>query len=272
MTDERPDERTEIDAEPSEETLPVGDRAEQSFEQPAPDSDEPTRTSRDVLYEQIGITLMNAGVVSPAAQFMADVRAAAGFRVSPREAVVAVEQMASAREPISVETVAEMVGTLRGDRSTRQQRHAAAWRTLGAQLTLRDLDGSPEGQRAFIGIAHAIAGRRATDALLLQIALTIAEQGQRLDAETVGKVGKRLAASAPDIVAEQLPALVEREVRTLARESRVPARPPKKPKRPVTTGAWSQAHNPGARKWRPGGRRRRKIQFPPKQQPEPFER
>ena len=233
---------------------------------------EQERTSRDVLYEQIGMTLVNAGVISPAAQFVADVRAVAGFRVSPREIVVAVEQMAGAHQIINVDTVAEMVSTLRGDRSSRQQRHAEAWRTLGAQLALRDLDGSPEGQRSFIGIAHAIAGRRATDALLLQIALTLAEQGQRLDAETVGKVGKRLAASAADIDPDQITGLIEREMRGLLRESRTQGRPPKKPKRPVKTGAWSQAHNPGARKWRPGGRRRRKIQFPPKDRPEPFER
>lgn len=225
-----------------------------------------------MLYEQIGITLMNAGVVSPAAQFIGEVRGAAGFRVSPREVVVAVEQMAAAREPITVESVAAMVATLRGDRSTRQQRHADAWRTLGAQLAMRELDGSPEGQRAFIGTAHAIAGSRATDALLLQIALAMADQGQRLDAELVGKLGKRLAVSAADTGPDQLPALIERELRSLQRDARAPARGPKKPKRPVKTGAWSQAHNPGARKWRPGGRRRRKIQFPPKPKPEPFER
>lgn len=67
------------------------ERADEPFDRPEPDAEEASRTSRDVLYEQIGITLMNAGVVSPAAQFIADVRGAAGFRVSPREVVVAVE-------------------------------------------------------------------------------------------------------------------------------------------------------------------------------------
>jgi hypothetical protein len=237
-------------------------------EPPDPARVEPARTSRDVLYEQIGLRLMNAGVVSPAATFITDVRAVAGFRASPREIVVAVEQIAGANEPITVEAVAGLVDTMRGGRSTRQQRHSDAWRTLGAQLALRGMDGTPEGQRSFIGIAHAIAGRSATDALLLQIALTLADQGQRLEAETVGKVGKRLAASAADIQPEQLPGLVEREVRGLLRD----ARAPKKVKRQVRTGPMSQAHNPGARKWRPGGRRRRKIQFPPKPKPEPFER
>ena len=253
MSESQSDQQPELEADQTEESVDASDSG---------------RTSRDVLYEQIGVALMNAGVVSPAAEFVANVRSAAGFRVSPREVVVAVEQMAAAREPISVESVAQMVTTLRGDRSTRQQRHADAWRTLGAQLAIRDQDGSPEGQRAFIGIAHAIAGRRATDALLLQIALTLAEQGQRLDAETVGKVGKRLASSAADIAPDQLPGLVERELRSLTRAERKP----KGPKRPVATGTWSQAHNPGARKWRPGGRRRRKIQFPPKPKPDPFER
>ncbi|HEX5164051.1 MAG TPA: hypothetical protein VFV93_01545 [Thermomicrobiales bacterium] len=233
-------------------------------------ADEAPRTSRDVLYEQIGLRLMNAGVVSPAATFITDVRAAAGFRVSPREVVVAVEQIAGANEPITVEAVAGLVETMRGGRSARQQRHADAWRTLGAQLALRGMDGTPEGQRAFIGIAHAVAGRNATDALLLQIALTLAEQGQKLDAETVGKVGKRLAASAADIQPEQLPGLVEREVRGLLRDARSPKTKKSRPQ--VRTGPMSQAHNPGARKWRPGGRRRRKIQFPPKPKPEPFER
>jgi hypothetical protein len=238
---------------------------------PAPPPDEPSRTSRDALYEQLGIMLMNAGVVSPASRFITDVRRAAGFRVSPREAVVAVEQMAGARQPITVESVAAMIDTLRGDRSSRQQRHSDAWRTLGAQLALRDLDGSPEGQRAFLGAAHAAAGPRATDALLLQIALTMADKGQRLDPELVGKVGKRLATSAADIDPEQLPPLVERELHSVLRDVRAAERG-KKPKRPVTTGSWSQAHNPGARKWRPGGRRRRKIQPAPKSNPDPFER
>jgi hypothetical protein len=246
-------------------------RADEPQDQAPTSSDEPDRTSRDVLYEQISITLMNAGIVSPAAQFISDVRREAGFRVSPREVVVAVEQMAGARQPVTVESVAEMVSTLRGDRSTRQQRHADAWRTLGAQLAMRDLDGSPEGQRAFIGTAHATAGPRATDALLLQIALAMADKGQRLDPELVGKVGKRLATSAADIDPEQLAPLVERELHGLLRDVRADARG-KKPKRPVTTGSWSQSHNPGARKWRPGGRRRRKIQFPEKPKPDPFER
>jgi hypothetical protein len=236
--------------------------------EPVREQTESPRSSRDVLYEQIGLRLMNAGVVSPAATFITDVRAAAGFRVSPREVVVAVEQIAGANEPVTVEAVASLVETLRGGRSSRQQRHADAWRTLGAQLALRGMDGTPEGQREFIGIAHAIAGRNATDALLLQVALTLAEQGQRLDAETVGKVGKRLAASAADVQPEQLHGLVEREVRGLLRD----ARSPKKTRRTVRTGPMSQVHNPGARKWRPGGRRRRKIQFPPKPKPEPFER
>lgn len=264
MTDQRPDEQPDFEAQRPEDELAAVDQPEHS----ATEHDQPDRTSRDVLYEQIGVALMNAGVVSPAAQFIADVRTAAGFRASPREVVIAVEQMSGANEPVSVESVANMVETLRGGRSTRQQRHADTWRTLGAQLAMRGQDGSPEGQRAFIGVAHAIAGRRATDALLLQIALTLAEQGQRLDAETVGKVAKRLAASAADIHPDQLSGLVERELRTLIRNERAP----KKPKRPVTTGSWSQAHNPGARKWRPGGRRRRKIQFPPKPKPDPFER
>lgn len=228
----------------------------------------PERTSRDVMYEQIGVVLVNNGVFSPAAEFIAHVRKEAGFRVSPREVVVAVEQIAGANQPVNVSSVATMVATLRGGRSARQQRHADEWRTLGAQLALRNLDGSPEGQRAFIGIAHAIAGKRATDALLLQIALTLAEQNKPLDPETVGRIGKRLAISAADIYPEQLPELVEREIRSLTRD----ARNPKKTKQPVRTGAYSQAHNPGARKWRPGGLRRRKIKPPPKPRNEPFER
>jgi len=265
LTEQRPDEQPDIDASLPDDERRIG-------EQPAAEIDEPGRTARDVLYEQIGIALMNAGVVSPVAQFIADVRGVAGFRVAPRDVAVAVDQMASAHEPVNVDTVAEMVSALRGGRSTRQQRHADSWRTLGAQLAMRGQDGSPEGQRAFIGIAHAIAGPKSTDALLLQIALTLAGKGQRLEAETVGKVGKRLAASAADIDPDQMTRLVERELRSLTRAERVPQRAPKAPKRPVKTGAWSQAHNPGARKWRPGGRRRRKIQFPPKQAPEPFER
>jgi hypothetical protein len=259
LTEQHPDEQPELDAITADGT---------SESQIAGSDSVANRTSREVLYEQIGVALMNAGVVSPAAQFITDVRAAAGFRASPREVAVAAEQMAAMHEPVTVETVAEMVATLRGDRSTRQQRHADAWRTLGVQLAMRGQDGSPEGQRAFIGTAHALAGRDATDGLLLQIALLLADQGQRLDAETVGRVGKRLAASAADIAPEQLAGLVERELRALTREARRPKRPP----RTVSAGNKSQAHNPGARKWRPGGRRRRKIQLPPKPKTDPFER
>ncbi|MGH9174141.1 MAG: hypothetical protein ACRD1H_07270 [Vicinamibacterales bacterium] len=249
----------------SENVQPIGAPDE------APDT---SRTARDALYEQIGLALVKAGVISPASQFVADVRQQVGFRASPREVVVAVEQIAAAGGPVTVESVAKMVASLRGGRSTRQQRHTDAWRTLGAQLELRGLDGSPEGQRSFIGIAHAIAGKRATDSLLLRIALALVANDQRLDAELVGRVGKRLAHSAADIPADALPALVEREIRALVRDERRPkkGKRPIKAKRVVATGSRSQIHNPGARKWRPGGRRRRKIQFPPEKKREPFER
>ena len=83
--------------------------------------------------------------------------------------------------------------------------------------------------------ARAVAGNRATDALLLQIALKLADQGQRLDANVVGKLGRRLAPSAADIEADQLPVLIERELRGLQREDAAVPRSVEVPDHPHRT-------------------------------------
>lgn len=228
----------------------------------------PGRTSRDALYEQLGIDLLNAGIGMPAAQFVAAVRARAGFRAAPRQIVAVVQELARSAQPISVETVARIVGELRGYTSSRQRRHADQWRALGSALALRGLDGSPAGQRAFIGAARSKAGHHASDALLLSIALTLAELGRALDPELVGELGKRLGRRVHGFTPEQIVALTRAELRDLGRERAAAGRPKV---RSSSAGRRNQAKRPpgpntGARTWRPGGRRRRGL-IPRKPEP-----
>jgi hypothetical protein len=216
------------------------------------------RTARDDLYEQLAIELANAGISVPAGEFVAEVRAVAGYRVNPRQIVSVTQEMARTGQPISAEAVARVVGLLRGYSSSRQQRHAGQWRALGAALATRGLDGTPAGQRAFIGQARAVAGQHVSDGVLLAIALALVNSRRALDAELVGQIGKRLARTAhglPDDAVEAL-ALAEfrdisrtrsREGKPKARSSSAQRRKPKPPPRP----------NFNTRKWRPGGRRRR---------------
>jgi hypothetical protein len=96
---------------------------------------------------------------------------------------------------------------MRGYSSSRQRRHADQWLALGSALALRGLDGSPAGQRGFIGHARRIAGQHVSDALLLSIALTIAEIGRALEPETIGELGKRLARSADGMAPDEIAAL-----------------------------------------------------------------
>lgn len=186
---------------------------------------ETPRTSRDVLYESIGIGLVNAGVLIPATTFVDDVRRVAGFRVSPREVAVAVDQAVQSAQQVTVEQVATIVAGTRGNRSQRQQRHAADWRALGALLSMRGLDGSPSGQRAFIGAARSVAGQRATDSLLLGIALALADLGAALESNNVGLIARRLATSAPDLSRDDIATLVKNELRAIGREKSAAGRP-----------------------------------------------
>lgn len=216
------------------------------------------RTSRDVLYETIGIELINAGVFTPAAEFVDQVREAAGSRLAPRQIATAVSQLARAEHTISPEAVVEIISATSGDRSSRQQRHADDWRSLGATLALQGGDGSPEGQRTFIGIARAVAGPNTNDTLLLRVALALAETGQALDPDIVGKIAKRLSKSSADLAPDDYPALVQRELRAVRRARRErTAR-----SRRSSVGSRRQASNqsttgdrPGPRKLRPGNRR-----------------
>jgi hypothetical protein len=233
------------------------------------DQQDAPRTSRSALYESIGIQLINAGLMTPAAVFVGEVRAAAGFRVSPREVSVAVTQMARSGQPIRAEGIAQLVSGARGDRSQRQQRNADDWRTLGALLTLRGLDGSPEGQRDFIGSARNFGGRNAGDRLLLQVAIALAELGVALDSETVGKVARRLAPSAADLDADDMPGLVQQELRLMRRDESRQRTKVRAQRR--ASAAENQARNEGTRRWKPGGRRRRKIKRLPEQRERRYE-
>jgi hypothetical protein len=224
--------------------------------------------ARNALYEAIGVALLNAGVQQPASEFVAAVRAAAGFRVAPRQVAAAVDELGRAGQLVDVATVAALVKGVRGPAAERQRRHADDWRALGAALALRGLDGTPEGQRAFVGAARQAAGPLATDSLLLTVALTIAGEGRALLAPTVGAVAKRIARSAPDLTSAEIVSLTQSELRALDRPRR--QLPPKRrsssaARRPAPPGRQQtdvRTHKPGKRRWAPGGRRRRTIKFP----------
>ena len=220
------------------------------------------------MYEAIAVALLNAGVQQPATAFVTDVRAAAGYRVPPRQIAAAVDELQRAGQLIDVTAVAEVVQAVRGLGAERQRRHAEDWRALGAALALRGLDGSPAGQRAFVGAARHAAGPRATDSLILTIALTVAGEGRALSAPTVGTVANALARSAPDLTAADIAQLTRVELRKLDRPAR--QLPPKRrsssaarrPASPSRQAADVRTHKPGKRRWAPGGRRRRTIKFP----------
>jgi hypothetical protein len=212
-------------------------------------TDDRQRTSRDELYEAIGLHLANAGLLVPASDFVDEVRAKASFRVSPREVLTAVSQIAKTSHAISADSVAQVAAQTRGERSHRQHRYADQWRALGALLTLRGLDGSPEGQRAFIGEARHAAGKRPSDLDILRVALAIAEIGSMLDTTVIGKVARRLSSMSASLSEDELRGAVQHEVRMLRREStRGTGR---------IAGARPPASGVVTRRWRPGGRKNR---------------
>lgn len=228
-------------------------------------SDEVDRTgpARDELYQSIAIRLLNAGIVTPAADFVAEVRREAGFRASPRQIRAALDGLVDAEEEVSVEAVTGLVSAARGNRSQRQRRRAPEWQALGTALALQGQDGSPVGQRDFIGTARQIAGPHATDALLLKVSLALAGEGFDLDIRTVARIAKRLARSAEDLSDDQLTSQILREFSKQQRDRA------SRPRQRSSVGARrEQMHHParfnkpGKRRWKPGGRRRRTIQFP----------
>jgi hypothetical protein len=211
------------------------------------------------------MALVQAGVFVPAAQFVDDVRQAAGFRASPRQIGAALEEMTRAGQPVTADAVADVVSGSRGELAERQHRHAVDWRALGAALAVRGMDGSPQGQRAFIGAARRTAGPHANDALLLSVALAIAGERSTLDPELVGKVARRIAKSAGDLTPDDIAALAMTELRNVIRSQRRVAAS----RRSATSAARRvnprsgevQTRKPGKRAWAPGGRRRRTIRF-----------
>ncbi len=216
------------------------------------------------MYQSMAVKLVNSGVRTPAAEFVKEVRAAAGFRASPRQITAALDGLSDAGEPIDVDSVAGVVVRSQGDRSQRQRRNAREWNALGAALTLQGLDGTPEGQREFLGITRQVAGSHANDALLLQISLVLAGEGIELSSRTVGLIGKRLATSAPDLTEQQVADQALREYARLTRPQPTPRQQRKTSVAARRTGPVEYQNKPGKRRWKPGGRRRRTIHFPEK--------
>lgn len=221
-----------------------------------------TGSARDSLYDSIAIKLVNAGINVPVSEFVQLVRAEAGFRASPRQISAAIEGLDSTGKVINVEGVSELVKASRGDRSQRQRRNAEDWNALGAALTIQNQDGSPEGQREFIGIARQVAGPHATDALLLHVSRILAESKSRLEPQSVGLVAKRLARSAADLSPDQLSEQVLREFRSQRDQRRS-----RQNRRATDARRWhvdgeAVTNKPGKRRWKPGGRRRKTITFP----------
>lgn len=124
--------------------------------------------------------------------FLVAVRRAAGWRVSPREVDAALEALALTDEDPTPRQVAEIATATRGDRSQRQRRHSDLWRALGTHLVAQSQPGDPEAQREFIGEARIVGGSRLSDPFLLNVAIAVAETGQRLDAAFVGEVARWL--------------------------------------------------------------------------------
>lgn len=114
---------------------------------------------------------------------LADVRKAAGWRVSPRHLDVALIALDEVGEEPTVTRVAEIVTAFHGDGSKRQKRNADLWRLLGAQLAVRGKPSDPDAQLAFIGRAKALADEKVADSDLLLVATALAGANHPLTPE-----------------------------------------------------------------------------------------
>jgi hypothetical protein len=135
-----------------------------------------------------------SGSETPAsAEFVREVRRAAGWRVAPRHIDAAVQALNEIGEAPTAERVAEIATELHGGRSQRQRRNADLWRLLGAQLTARGKPGDPDAQQAFIGRARAECQVAVSDAMLLTIATSLANANHPLTPVMTGQVADLLA-------------------------------------------------------------------------------
>lgn len=118
--------------------------------------------------------------------FVAEVRKAAGFRISPRAVSPILEALRRRGRPINPAAVAELVKVVEaGDASARQRRNAYFWRLLGAYLALEGKPAHREAQRAFIGRVRRLVQQQYPDRVLLEIAVAIGAAGFPLGASTV---------------------------------------------------------------------------------------
>lgn len=150
--------------------------------------------------------------------FLAAVRRAAGWRVSPRQLAAALEAIADSAEEATPARVAEVASAARGEPSARQRRHGDLWRTLGAQLIVQGRPGDPAAQSAFIGAARTAARRNVSDLLLINVALELATEGRPLDPALVGSVARIVRArlgpgASPDEIARAVPDAMRTHVR-----------------------------------------------------------
>lgn len=210
------------------------------------------RTARDDILDSIGGQLVQAGIRVPASEYVASVRKVAGFRVSPREIMAAMTQIGVVGHSFDPEQIAMVIAETRGNRSHRQLRNSREWRALGALLTLRGHDGSPEGQRTFLSHVRHAAGKRPSDLTLLRVAIATAELGLALDATTIGKAARRLSATIGSLDADALKTAVQHETRMLRRES---TRGTTRIQRMRPAG--DAPANASTRRWTPGGRKNR---------------
>lgn len=116
-------------------------------------------------------------------EFLADVRKAAGWRVSPRHLDVAMIALDEVGEEPDTQRIAGIVTAFRGDGSKRQKRNPDLWRLLGAQLAVRGKPADPEAQLAFVGRAKALADEDVTDSDLLLVATALGSANHPLTPE-----------------------------------------------------------------------------------------
>jgi hypothetical protein len=114
---------------------------------------------------------------------LADVRKAAGWRVSPRHLDVAMVALDEVGEDPTTERIAAIVTAFHGEGSKRQKRNADLWRMLGAQLAVRGKPAAPDAQLAFIGRAKALSEEDASDSDLLLVATALGSANHPLTPE-----------------------------------------------------------------------------------------
>ncbi len=191
-----------------------------------------------------------------------EVREVAGKRISPRQIEIVGQALEDAGFEVSAESVSEVIELTDGDLSKRQRRNSQMWRRLGADLAIRGQDGTPEGQRLFLGQARRASGPKPSDQLLLALSLALAiSSDDLLNPNFAGSIARQHAHHTEIPSDQELLKIV-----AAAREQRQQKYQDRRKRE-----RYQRQFNPGRRRWRPGGNRARRLKYADRIQHDEFD-